>query len=283
MVKIGKRQSMKINNFTSIGAYLDGGTDDVNDNILLPNNELEGRDELLVGDEVDVMIYRDSEDRLVATFRKTAATMGTLAKLKVMDVNPKLGAFLDWGLKKELLLPFSQIVGEIKVGQEVLVGIYEDSKNRLSATMKIYSFLMPNGKYEKNDMVEGTVYRVDEELGVFVAVDDRYYGLIPKNECFKNLKVGNTVEARIVRVREDGKLDLAPRALAHIQMSDDAEIILEKMRLLKEHFKFTDSSSPESIQQYFGISKKAFKRAVGSLLKAEKIEKNENGNLIIKQ
>ncbi|MEG0068173.1 CvfB family protein [Cetobacterium sp.] len=281
MIKIGKRQPMKINNFSSKGAYLDAGTGDDKDNILLPSNELEGRD-LDVGQELDVMIYRDSEDRLIATLRKTALTVGTIGKLHVTDVNQKLGAFLDWGLKKELLLPFSQMDGDVNPGDEVLVGIYEDSKGRLSATMKIYSFLMPNKDYKKNDFVEGTVYRVNPEIGVFVAVDDRYFGLIPNSECFQKLSVGDKVEARIIRVREDGKLDLALRELAFMQMDKDAEAIVSKMKILKSHFRFNDNSSPESIKEYFGISKKAFKRALGKLLKEGRIEKTAEGFFILK-
>jgi len=276
MVKVGKRQTMKINNFSSKGAHLDAGTGDSKDNILLPNNELEGK-VLDIGDELDVMIYRDSEDRLTATLRKTALTVGTIGKLYITDTNEKLGAFLDWGLKKELLLPHAQMVGEVKPGDEVLVGIYEDSKGRLSATMKIYSFLMPNKDYQKNDFVEGTVYRINPEIGVFVAVDNRYFGLIPNSECFKKFYIGEEIQARVIRVREDGKLDLAMRELAFVQMDKDAESILGKMKILKTHFRFNDDSSPEAIKEYFGISKKAFKRAIGKLLKEGKIEKTEEG------
>lgn len=281
MIKVGKRQSMKINNFSSKGAHLDAGTDDFKDNILLPNNEIEGK-ELEVGDELDVLIYRDSEDRLTATLRKTALTVGTIGKLYVTDVNEKLGAFLDWGLKKELLLPYAQMVGDVKPGDEVLVGIYEDSKGRLSATMKIYSFLMPNKDYSKNDFVVGTVYRINPEIGVFVAVDNRYFGLIPNSECFKKFNIGDEIEARVIRVREDGKLDLALRELAFVQMDKDGEAIISKMKILKSHFRFNDNSSPESIKEYFGISKKAFKRAMGRLLKDEKIEKTEEGYFKLK-
>ncbi|MGL5918596.1 MAG: CvfB family protein, partial [Cetobacterium sp.] len=272
MVKVGKRQAMKINNFSSKGAHLDAGTGDAKDNILLPNNEIEGKT-LEIGDELDVMIYSDSEDRLTATLRKTALTVGTIGKLYVTDVNQKLGAFLDWGLKKELLLPYAQMDGTVKKGDEVLVGIYEDSKGRLSATMKIYSFLMPNKDYKKNDFVEGTVYRINPEVGIFVAVDNRYYGLIPTSECFKKFTIGEEIEARVIRVREDGKLDLAMRELAFVQMDKDGEKLMDKMKVLKTHFRFNDNSSPESIKEYFGMSKKAFKRAMGRLLKEEKVEK----------
>lgn len=280
MIKIGKRQKMIVDRFTSVGAYLtevekDG--EEIEDiSILLPNNELEER-ELKEGDEVEVLIYMDSEDRPVATFRKTEALVGTLAKLEVTDVNPKLGAFMDWGLKKELLLPRGQQEIQVEVGKKYLVGIYEDSKGRLSATMKIYKFLLPSTSIKKNDIVSGTVYRIEPNIGVFVAVEDRYFGLIPKIEYFKDYKVGDEIEARVIRVREDGKIDLTPRERAYIQIDEDAELILGKMRLLGDSFGFTDKSSPEEIIDYFNMSKKAFKRAMGNLLKNGKVEKNEKG------
>ncbi len=253
MIKVGKRQKLVINNFSSIGAYLYGGTEDDKDNILLPSNELEDKD-LKEGDEVEVLIYRDSEDRLIATFRKTEALIGTLAKLEVVDINRKLGAFLDWGLNKDLLLPNSQQETDVQIGGKYLVGLYEDSKGRISATMKIYKFLMPSNSIQKNDEVSATVYRINDEIGVFVAVEDRYFGLIPKSECFGEYKVGDELSLRVMRVREDGKLDLSPRKILSEQIGKDAEKIYEKMRILK--------------------NKKAFKRAIGSLLKNEFIEKN---------
>lgn len=280
MIKIGKRQKMIVDRFTSVGAYLNEvekeGEELEDISILLPNNELEERD-LKEGDEVEVLIYMDSEDRPVATFRKTEALVGTLAKLEVTDVNPKLGAFMDWGLKKELLLPRGQQEIPVEVGKKYLVGIYEDSKGRLSATMKIYKFLLPSTSIKKNDIVSGTVYRIEPNIGVFVAVEDRYFGLIPKIEYFKDYKVGDEIEARVIRVREDGKIDLTPRERAYIQIDEDAELILGKMRLLGDSFGFTDKSSPEEIIDYFNMSKKAFKRAMGNLLKNGKVEKNEKG------
>ena len=281
MIKIGKRQKMIVDRFTSVGAYLtevEKEGEELEDiSILLPNNELEER-ELQEGDEVEVLIYMDSEDRPVATFRKTEALVGTLAKLEVTDVNPKLGAFMDWGLKKELLLPRGQQEIPVEVGKKYLVGIYEDSKGRLSATMKIYKFLLPSTSIKKNDIVSGTVYRIEPNIGVFVAVEDRYFGLIPKIEYFKDYKVGDEIEARVIRVREDGKIDLTPRERAYIQIDEDAELILGKMRLLGDSFGFTDKSSPEEIIDYFNMSKKAFKRAMGNLLKNGKVEKNEKVN-----
>lgn len=274
MIKVGKRQKLIINNFASVGAYLFAGTEDDKDNILLPNNELEGK-ELEVGDEVEVLVYRDSEDRLIATFRKTEALIGTLAKLEVVDINKKLGAFLNWGLNKDLMLPNSQQEVNVEIGKKYLVGLYEDSKGRISATMKIYKFLMPSNGISKNDIVSATVYRINEEIGIFVAVEDRYFGLIPKSECFEEkFSVGDELTLRVIRVREDGKLDLSPRKLLSEQIESDAELILSKMKILKNNFKFNDKSSSEEILEYFGLSKKAFKRAIGNLLKNELIEKD---------
>lgn len=273
MIKIGKRQKLVINNFSSVGAYLYAGTEDDKDNILLPNNELEGKD-LKEGDEVEVLIYRDSEDRLIATFRKTEALVGTLAKLEVVDSHPKLGAFLDWGLNKDLMLPRSQQETEVEIGKKYLVGLYEDSKGRISATMKIYKFLMPSNNINKGDIVSSTVYRINDDIGIFVAVEDRYFGLIPKSECFKKPKVGDELSLRVIRVRDDGKLDLSPRKIISSQMENDSELVLSKMRILKDNFRFNDKSSPDDIMDYFGITKKAFKRAIGKLLKDNLIEKN---------
>lgn len=278
MIKIGKRQKMRINNISSIGAYLDAGTGETADNILLPNNELEEM-EVEVGDELNVFIYRDSEDRLIATLKQTKAVIGTMAKLEVVDITP-FGAFLDWGLEKDLLLPKGQEDGNIKIGETYLVGIYEDNKGRVSATMNIYKFLLPTFNFEENDKITGTVYRIEPEIGVFVAVEDRYFGLIPKSECFREHKVGETLEGRVMRVREDGKLDLSLRELKIQQMDKDAELILKMMK--EGNFNLTDKSSPEEIKKALGMSKKAFKRAMGTLYKNKLVIKTENGFILQK-
>lgn len=278
MIKIGKRQKMRINNISSIGAYLDAGTGETADNILLPNNELEDM-EVEVGEELNVFIYRDSEDRLIATLKQTKAVIGTIAKLEVVDVTP-IGAFLDWGLEKDLLLPKGQEEGIIRKGETHLVGIYEDNKGRVSATMNIYKFLLPTFNFEENDKITGTVYRIEPEIGVFVAVEDRYFGLIPKSECFREHKVGETIEGRVMRIREDGKLDLSLRELKIQQMDKDAELILKKMK--DGSFNLTDNSSPEEIKKALGMSKKAFKRAMGTLYKNKLVVKTENGFILQK-
>lgn len=278
MIKIGKRQKMRVNNISSIGAYLDGGTGDIADNILLPNNEFADI-EVNPGDELNVFIYRDSEDRLIATLKQSKAVIGTMARLEIVDLMPQ-GAFLDWGLDKDLFLPANQMEGIITKGDEVLVGIYEDTNGRPTATMNIYKFLLPTFNFEVNDKISGTVYRVQPEIGAFVAVEDRYFGLIPTSECFKEYKIGESVECRIMRVREDGKLDLSPRELMVQQMDKDAETILKLMKEGK--FKLNDKSSPEDIKKALGMSKKAFKRAMGTLYKNKLVAKTEDGFILQK-
>jgi predicted RNA-binding protein (virulence factor B family) len=276
IIKMGKRQKLTINNISSIGAYLDAETGNTDDNVLLPNNQIEGKN-LAEGDVVDVFIYRDSEDRLIATFEASFAVAGTMAKLKVVALAP-FGAFLDWGLSKDLLLPKGQEECKVEVGKTYLVGLFEDKKGRVSATMNVYKFLLPNFDLEKNELVAGTVYRVVPEIGIFVAIEDRYYGLIPNNEFFGKYKVGDEIQARVIRTREDGKVDLSPRLEAYKQMDKDAEMILEAIQT-NYHKKLTisDKSSPEEIKREFGLSKKAFKRAIGGLLKSRFIEKTDSG------
>lgn len=276
MIKIGKRQDMKVNNIAKIGVYLDAETGNTEDNILLPNNEIEGMD-IREGDTLNVLIYSDSDDRPIATLKETPVTAGKLTKLEVIDSN-ELGAFMDWGLVKDLLLPKKQQECEVEIGKKYLVGIYEDSKGRPTATMRIYKFLAPSKVHEKNDLVKGTIYRIVPEIGVFVAVDDRFFGLIPSIEAkYTNYKIGDEIEARVTRVREDRKLDLSPKQLAYIQMEDDAELILQKIKLNNGKINIGDKSSPEEIQKVFKISKKSFKRAVGGLLKKGFIEKDGSG------
>ena len=276
IIKMGKRQKLTVNNISTIGAYLDAETENTDDNVLLPNNQIDGKN-IEVGDVLDVFIYRDSEDRLIATFEASFAVAGTMAKLKVVDLAP-FGAFLDWGLSKDLLLPKGQEECRVEIGETYLVGLFEDKKGRISATMNVYKFLLPNFDLEKNELIVGTVYRVVPEIGIFVAIEDRYYGLIPNNEFFGKYKVGDEIQARVIRTREDGKVDLSPRLEAYKQMDKDAEMILDAIQT-NYHKKLTisDKSSPEDIKKEFGLSKKAFKRAIGGLLKNRLIEKTEFG------
>jgi len=274
MIQIGKIQKLEVKNLASIGAYLDGQTDNSDDNILLPNNQLP--ENTKEGDILEVFVYRDSHDRLIATMKRPLAQVGELAYLKVIE-EASFGAFLDWGLEKDLFLPFSEQKYKVKSGQSYLVAIYVDKSGRLSATTNIDKYLSTDGEYSKDDWITGTVYMVREEIGAFVAVDDKYMGLIPSNEYFHNIEIGSRIEARVIRIREDGKLDLSPRKVAHEQMGSDAEMILQALETKGGFIPVNDKSEPEKIKEQLNMSKAAFKRAVGRLLKEGKITQENDG------
>lgn len=262
---LGKKQMLRVVKLVDFGVYL--GTEE--EKVLLPKKQVpEGTK---TGDELEVFLYKDSSDRLIATTAEPALTLGALAVLPVADTG-RVGAFLEWGLEKDLLLPFKEQTAMVEKGDKVLVALYVDKSRRLCATMKVYDRLLTDSPYKKDDHVSGTVYELSDNFGVFVAVDDRYSALIPKREAFGSLKVGDKVQARVVKVHEDGKLDLSIREKAFIQMDADAAAIVKRMEEYGGELPFTDKAEPELIQKEFGLSKNAFKRAVGRLLKEGKVE-----------
>jgi len=250
------------------GVYL-GNKDD---KVLLPKKQVPK--DVEVGDPVEVFLYKDSSDRLIATTQEPKITLDELAVLKVADTG-RIGAFLDWGLEKDLLLPFKEQTAKVKKGDEVLVALYVDKSGRLCATMKVYEKLRTDSPYKKDDHVEGIIYETSDNFGVFVAVDDCYSALIPKREAFGRLRVGDRVSARVLKVREDGKLDLSVREKAFLQMDADAAMIMKRMEEYGGKLPFNDKADPEVIKQEFGLSKNAFKRAVGRLLKEGHIKISE--------
>ncbi|WZL74186.1 S1-like domain-containing RNA-binding protein [Clostridiaceae bacterium 35-E11] len=274
MIEIGKFHNLRVASIVTIGAYLDAGTENPKDNILLPNNQLP--ENVAEGDTLEVFIYRDSKDRLIATRKKPFAQVGELAYLKVVQTS-KIGAFLDWGLEKDLFLPFGEQKYKVQEGRSYLVYIYVDKSDRLSATTDIEQYLKTHAPYDKSDRVKGTVYMVKKDMGAFVAVDNQYKGLISKNEYFHEIRNGDQIEARIIKIREDGKLDLSPRRIAHKQIYIDAEMIFEKMKTNNGFLPLNDDSSPSAIKDQLKLSKGAFKRAVGKLLKENKIEQTQEG------
>lgn len=228
------------------------------------------------GDPVEVFLYKDSGDRLIATTREPKIMMGQMAVLDVVDVT-KVGAFLDWGLEKDLFLPFKQQTAKVKKGDQCLVSLYIDKSGRLCATMKVYPLLRTDSPYKKDDKVSGIIYDTSNNFGVFVAVDDKYSALIPKKDVTHELRVGSRVEARVTGVKEDGKLDLSLREKIPEQMDKDAQDILKAIHTYGGELPFTDKADPEKIREEFGMSKAAFKRAVGRLLKQGKVRILENG------
>lgn len=269
MIRLGEKQELKIVRQVEFGVYLAVSAEEMEDRVLLPRKQVpEGAKE---GDEVTVFIYRDSRDRLIATVREPKLQMGQVAELTVAQTG-KIGAFLDWGLEKDLLLPFKQQRGRVEQGDRVLVSLYIDKSDRLCATMNVYDNLRTDSPYGKEDRVKGRVYEMSDNFGAFVAVDNLYSGLIPRKELYGDVELGRDVTARVVQVREDGKLTLSIRDKAYLQMDRDAEVLLTMLNKRGGTIPFNDKASPELILRETGMSKNEFKRAVGRLLKERKIE-----------
>lgn len=274
MMKLGMKQVLTVVKQVDFGVYL--GSDD--EKVLLPKKQVPQGIEL--GDPIEVFLYKDSSDRLIATTNEPKIRLGELAVLEVADIG-KFGAFLDWGLEKELLLPFKEQTTQLSKGDKCLVSLYVDRSERLCATMKVYEMLEKNSPYQKDDRVKGIIYDVSDGFGVFVAVDNKYSARIPKKEAYGRFKVGSVIEARVTEVKEDGKLDLSVRDKIPVQMDKDADLVWDKLVECNGVLPFTDKAEPEVIKREFNLSKNAFKRAVGRLLKEGKIEIREK-NIAIK-
>ena len=269
MIRLGEKQELEIVKQVEFGVYLAVSAEEMEDRVLLPRKQVpEGAKE---GDKVTVFIYRDSRDRLIATVQEPKLQMGQVAELTVAQTS-KIGAFLDWGLEKDLLLPFKQQRGRVEQGDRVLVSLYIDKSDRLCATMNVYDNLRTDSPYGKEDRVKGRVYEMSDNFGAFVAVDNLYSGLIPRKELYGDVELGRDVTARVVQVREDGKLTLSIRDKAYLQMDRDAEVLLTMLNKRGGTIPFNDKASPELILRETGMSKNEFKRAVGRLLKQRRIE-----------
>lgn len=265
---LGKIQTLMVVKKVEFGVYL--GTE--KERVLLPKKQVSK--DIEVGDPIEVFLYKDSSDRLIATTKHPKIVLGELKVLKVADTG-KVGAFLDWGLEKDLLLPFKEQTAKVKKGDSCLVSLYVDKSKRLCATMRVYGKLRTDSPYKKDDHVAGIIYDKSDNFGLFVAVDNQYSALIPKREVYGSYRVGDRVEARVTEVKPDGKLDLSVREKAFIQMDADAEKVLEAIDNFGGELPFNDKADPEIIKRELGLSKNAFKRAVGRLLKERKIEIKE--------
>lgn len=286
MILLGRMQTLRVVKKTDFGVYLsDQGMEpdtsfipdkkEVVDvpSILLPKAQAK---ELATGDTVNVFIYKDSEDRPIATTATPLLTMGALARLTVKEVT-NIGAFLDWGLAKDLFLPFKEQTFRVQKGDTVLVTLYIDKSSRLCATAKVYHSLQANSPYQREDQVSGTVYEIIDAFGAYVAVDDRYSALIPKKELFTALTPGDKISARVTKVQPDGRLVLSIREKSYLQMDTDSALIYDTLVKAGGFLPYHDKTSPELIKAKFGLSKNAFKRAIGHLQKEGKLIIEDDG------
>ncbi len=272
MLRLGEIQELKVVKKVDFGVYLAEAGGDPEEKVLLPKSQIPA--DLAVGGSIKCFLYKDSKDRLIATVNTPKLTLGEVGKCRVASVT-KIGAFLEWGLEKDLFLPFHEQTFRVKPGDEVLVALYIDKSSRLCATMKIYHYLVKESPYQMEDKVEGTLYEISDNFGAFVAVDDKYSALIPKREFTKDIPVGSHISARVVEVKEDGKLTLAIREKAYMQIASDSDLVMKAIESYDGVLPFNDKASPETIRREMNMSKNEFKRAVGNLLKMGKIEITE--------
>ena len=267
-MNIGAWNTLKVIRSKEHGIYLGDEDSKTADTVLLPRKQVpEG---VKAGAMLNVFIYRDSQDRLIATTNKPYITMGEIKRLTVKSVT-SIGAFMDWGLEKDILLPFKEQTAKVTEGKQYLVRMYADKSGRLCVSMKLYGYLEPISGYEEGQSFTGIVYEYKKGLGAFVAIDDKYSGLIHESELYGKVMVGDEVSGRIVKVREDGKVDLAIRALAYKQLNEDSEMVYDIIKSYHGVLPFTDKADKDIIKREFGLSKNAFKRAIGHLLKEGKI------------
>lgn len=261
-MNIGKVNSLKVSRDTPHGLFL---VDEEGEDVLLPGKYLKGDEK--EGDYIDVFIYNDSEDRLVATTEVPKILLDQFAVLKVVDVN-KFGVFLDWGLDKDLLVPFKEQNKKMALGNQYVVRMYlDDDTDRLVATAKIRKFLSNDQlKIKEKDKVDLVVFN-RSELGFDVIINNEHLGLIYKNEVFKPIEIGDQLVGYIKHIRDDGKIDvsLQPDILTHLDHS--SEVILKALKAKGGVLHISDKSSPEAIYEAFHMSKKSFKKAVGILYK----------------
>lgn len=279
MIKLGEMQELEVVKKVDFGVYLKS-TDDVKgeDKVLLPLKQIPEKTQ--VGDRIKVFIYRDSNDRIIATVKKPKIVIGEIDYLKVVQMT-RIGAFLNWGLEKDLFLPFKEQVGDIKLNGEYLVGLYIDKSQRLCATMNLFKVLKTDSPYKVNDMVNATVFSLKRGLGAMVAVDGKYLGLIHEGEILKPLHPGQVVEVRVSHIKEDGKLDLSLKDAPRLQIDKDGEKIVSIIVKNGGFLPVNDDSSPESIKDMLGISKSSFKKAAGRLMKRNVIEMTGKGIRLI--
>lgn len=268
-IQLGKVQTLYIVKKVEFGVYLNVEKGVTEGSILLPIKQVP-RGSSRLGDAIEVFVYRDSMDRMIATVNRPFITMGEIVSLEVADVT-NIGAFMNWGLEKDLFLPYKEQTTRVKKGKSYLVRLYVDKSDRLCATMKLYGHLRTDSPYQKDDKVTGTIYEISKNFGAFVAVDDKYDALIKQQQLFNKVSVGEKIEARVAKVQENGKLDLNLRKKAYKQMDDDSQLIWNALMENDGVLKLHDKSDPELIKQELGMSKNGFKRAVGRLLKEGKI------------
>ena len=266
---VGKYANLEIGELLPMGALLVAGE---MGNILLPNKQVPDKSQ--VGDVVKVFIYLDSEDRVIATCQRPRATVGQVANLRVADVN-EMGAFLDWGLVKDLFLPFAEQKKRLEVDQQCIVYVYMDNTDRIIATTRLNRFIKDEvaviyDNYNPGDKVR-ILIAATTDLGYKAIVDNKYWGLIHHSDVRQAIRVGQKVDAYVRKQRDDKRLDLSLQPIGYQKVGGLSEQIMQKVEEGNGFLALSDKSPAELIEMHFGVSKRAFKMAIGKLYKDRKI------------
>ena len=264
MALIGRFNTLQVSKFTDFGLYLDAGADG---EILLPKRYIPKQEALEVGDWLNVFVYLDSEDRVIATTQKPKVQVGGFASLKVVEIN-SVGLFLDWGLSKDLLLPHSEEKRPLQVGDYVLVHVYLDPRSRrITATARLDRFLDNSpATYRVGEQVELLIAE-RTDLGFKAIINERHWGLLHKNELFRFVRSGMRETGYIRELRDDGKINLSLQPVGAEQRDVLAERIVEALQAAGGFLPLSDKSPAELISQQFSVSKGNFKKAIGGLYK----------------
>lgn len=283
MYELGKFNEMTVKREAAFGFYLDAATGSTSDDVLLPKGSLDGN-HVKIGDIVNAFIYRDSKDRIIATLKTPLITLGEVKKLKVVG-NNHTGAFVSMGLERDVLVPKKEQKYPLEVGKEYLFKLYVDKTNRLAATTDVNGALElpPSDKFEKGQDVEAIVYGYQTNGSLFVAVDNIYKGVMLKSEFFTEVKPGDVINAKIVKILEDGRPSLSLRSDFKTERLELKDEILKKLKDNDGFIPYNDKSTPDEIRNEFHISKNYFKIALGNLMKAGLITQDETGTKLVKK
>ena len=274
-MKVGEYNNLIILRFTSVGAYL---SDDKGNEVLLPNKYLD--DTLFINKKINVFVYRDSEDRIVATTEEPFIKMNGFAYLKTTSIT-NFGAFVDWGLEKELMIPFKEQKLKLEVGRFYLTYLFLDEKtDRVVGSTRINKYLTKCTDELKPEMKVDLLICENTDLGVKTIVNNKYGGLIFRNDISREIKRGDIIKGYVSNIRQDGKIDVRLNISGYEKIKPTAEKIFDLLKNNKT-INLTDKSSPEDIRETLGISKKTFKQALGSLYKRRLIKLNKTNISII--
>ena len=280
MIKFGDYNTMKVIREATFGLYLDKGTGNTSDDILLPNGNLVGETPK-IGDEVEVFIYRDSKDRLIATMKKPKVTVDNFAVLKVTSIT-EFGAFMDFGLERDILVPKKEMKYALVPGNEYLVFIYEDKTGRLAASTEVgrYLDIPEEDQYVVGETVTGIVYDKQTNGTLEVAIEEKYMGIVLKNEYYTEINAGDRVTGTVKRILEDGRISFTPRKKMIDAKEELSDIILDYLKEHEGFMPYNDKSTPDEIKKKFNTSKNYFKIALGNLMKKGLIKQDAKGTYI---